>query len=125
MYRIYDNVNECWRDDMVILPDGAFAEYKNTVFGNYKMKVLYNEEPYVLHYDVGFYDNNHNPIFEGDICRNEKGEKYIVAYSKETLAYCLFGYDNDTYYLLSDDVGNEIEIVGNVIDGVMVEDEDS
>lgn len=125
MYRIYDNVNECWRDDMVILPDGAFAEYKNTVFGNYKMKVLYNEEPYVLHYDVGFYDKNHNPIFEGDICRNEKGEKYIAAYSKETLAYCLFGYDNDTYYLLSDDVGNEIEIVGNVIDGVMVEDEDS
>lgn len=119
MYRIYDNVNECWRSDMVILPDGAFAECRKTMFGNYKMTILFDDESYILHYDVGIYDKNKNLIFEGDICKNENGEEYVVAYSKEALAYCLFGYENYTYYVLSEEVGDEVEIVGNVIDGAV------
>ena len=125
MYRIYDDKRECWRDDMLIMPDGAFAEYRKTMFGNYKMIPKFDESHYILHYDIGIYDKNHSPIFEGDICRNEKNETYIVAYSNQTLSYCLFGRENDVYYILSEDVGKEIEIVGNVIDGVMVEDADS
>ena len=125
MYRIYDNNTGQWRDDIIVLPDGAFAICKKTLFGNYKMNVLWNDEQFILHFDTGIYDKNDNVIFEGDICKDKDGNEYVVGYSKETGNYCLFSYDNNLFYILVDKVGNDVEVVGNVFDNVVSNDADS
>lgn len=125
MYRIYDRNEHRWRDDMILVPDGAFAICKKTLFGNYKIDVLWDEEPYVLHFDTGVYDKNKNIIFEGDICKDKDGNEYVIGYGREVGAYCLFDDDSYLYYILVDEVGKDVEIIGNVFDRVVSSDENS
>lgn len=125
MYRIYDHYKQRWRDDMIILPDGAFAICVKKLFGRYKLNVIWNEEQYTLHFDTGIYDKNGNVIFEGDICKDENGYKYTVAYGKEVGTYCLFDDDNSLYYILTDKVGKDVEVVRNVFDVVVKADANS
>lgn len=125
MYRVYDKELEEWRDDIVVFNDGALGVYTFHKLLPNTVSILFNEEPYVIHFDTGTYDKNNNVIFEGDICKDKDGNEYIVGYGREVGAYCLFDYDNDLYYILVDEVSNDVEVVGNVFDGVVNTDEDS
>lgn len=125
MYRIYDHSRHCFRDDMLILPDGALAICEKKMFGRYRLNIIWDEVSYTLHFDTGIYDKNKHVIFEGDICKDKDGNEYVVGYGREVGAYCLFDYDNDLYYILVDEVGKDVEVVGNVLEGVVSSDEDS
>ena len=128
MYRIYDKDQQQWRNDMIVMPDGALAVLEKKAFNRYKVKTIWDEAPYVVHSETGVDDKNGTRIFEGDICATSKVKDGIVAYSQQIGAYCIFDYNNDVYYILTDEHGEDVEVVGNVFDGVMVdisESEDS
>lgn len=120
MYRIYDKDQRRWRNDMIVMPDGALAVLEKKAFNKYKIKVMWDEAPYVVHSETGVDDKNGTRIFEGDICATSKVKDGIVAYSQQIGAYCIFDYNNDVYYILTDEHGEDVEITGNVFDGVMV-----
>lgn len=125
MYRVYDRNIEEWRYDIVALQDGSLGVYKPHKFFSDKIKIIFNEEPYVIHYDTGIKDKTGNVIFEGDICKCPQGSYGVVAYSGQTGSYCIFDDNNDLYYVLTDEVGNDTMVIGNVIDGVVIDDADS
>lgn len=118
MYRIYDKNKGKWRSDMIILQDGAFCSLKKTAFGHYKMNVMWDEEPYVLHLDTGMFDVDSNVIFEGDICRDKNNNQYVVGYVEQFCAYCIFDYDERVYYVLAEKGSNNLKVIGNVFDGI-------
>lgn len=121
MYRIYDKDQQRWRNDMIVLPDGAVASLQKAWFNRYKMRVMWDETTYVVHSETGVDDKNGTRIFEGDICATSKVKDGIVAYSQQIGAYCIFDYNNDVYYIITDEHAEDIAVIGNVFDGVMVD----
>jgi hypothetical protein len=103
------------------MPDGALAVLEKKAFNRYKVKTIWDEAPYVVHSETGVDDKNGTRIFEGDICATSKVKDGIVAYSQQIGAYCIFDYNNDVYYILTDEHGEDVEVVGNVFDGVVVD----
>ncbi len=121
MYRIYDKDQQRWRKDITILQDGALAVITKGMFNKYRIRVLWDEEPYVIHNETGFYDKHGHKIFEGDICKTSKVENGIVGYGEPVGAYCIFDYDNDVYYIITDEHAEDIAVIGNVFDGIVVD----
>lgn len=119
-YRIYDDIKKRWRDDMIVFDDGAFGVLNNSWFHSYTVDVVINEDGLIVHYGTGINDKNGHQIFEGDICKCPNDSKGIVAFNTQVGSYCIFDYDNDIYYLFTDEVGNDTEVIGNVCDGVIV-----
>ena len=58
MYRIYDKDQQQWRNDMIVMPDGALAVLEKKTFNRYKVKVMWDEAPYVVHSETGVDDKN-------------------------------------------------------------------
>ena len=120
MYRIYDKEHKRWRDDMIMLPNGALAIVTKNMFGKYKMKVIWDEESYVVHNETGIDDKNGYRIFEGDVCRCPQNSQGIVAYSTQVGSYCIFDYDNDLYYIITDETAKDCEIIGTVFNEIVI-----
>lgn len=121
-YRIYDDVEKRWRDDMIVFDDGALGVLNNSWFHSYTVDVVINEDGFIVHFGTGINDKNGYQIFEGDICKCPKDSKGIVSYNTQVGSYCIFDDDNELYYILTDEVGNDTEIIGNVCDGIIVRD---
>lgn len=102
---------------MAVLHDGKLVSYDKTIFGNYKATYETDKNRYIVHNDIGITDEYENIIFEGDVCKCPNGSKGVVAYSGELGTYCIFDYNEDTYYVLTDETGSETVVVGNVIEG--------
>lgn len=122
MYRIYDTNNKTWRSDMAMLPDGALCVMKKKFpFQRYKVHVLLNEEGYVVHDYAGAISKNGYYIMEGDICTCPNDSTGVVAYDSQAGGYCIFDENNSIYYVLTEEVGNQTNVIGNVFDGVTID----
>lgn len=120
MYRVYDTDSKRWRDDIIVFNDNTLGVVKDSFFHDYKVDIIYDESPYIVHIDTGVTDKNGNNIFEGDICTCPNDATGVVAYSTQAGAYCIFDNDNSLYYILNDENGGYTEIVGNVLEGIKV-----
>lgn len=121
VYRIFNKDYNKWCNDVIVLPDGALAKLERRLFNRYKMRVLWDETPYVVHNETGVDDKHGYRIFEGDICATPKVKDGIVAFSTEVGSYCIFDYNDSVYYVLYDEAGKDVEVIGNVFDGIVVD----
>lgn len=116
IYRIYDYVLQCWRYDMILFDNGELGILNKSWLHSYSVDVETDVERYALHFGIGIADKNGKQIFEGDICTCPNNSKGIVSYSAQIGAYCIFDFDNDVYYALSQESSEFTEIIGNVFD---------
>ena len=90
-------------------------------FGKEKIDInLLSENKYVWQQDIGYDDKYGNHIYEGDICRIETSDGFImcvVAYIPSRASYMMLDNENSKYYEFHNEAKDYIEIVGNVFDG--------
>ena len=119
VYRIYDKESKCWRDDIVLFDDGALGVLNRSWFHSYSVDIIFDEEQYSVQFGTEISDKNGMQIFEGDICTCPNDSEGVVAYSTQIGTYCIFDFDNDLYYVLSQESSELTEIIGNVFDEEM------
>lgn len=121
MFRVYDNVTHKWcTDEFCISSYGDLYIVKSTVFGNDKVELV-DDNRYIAHNYIDANDKYNNPIFEGDIVKHTGDDDIsgIVAYHPEHAAYYVFDENNNAYYRLIGENRDEMQVVGNVFDGII------
>ncbi len=93
---------------------------EKTAFGKEKISMkLLSDSKYVWQQDIGYDDKHGNHIYEGDICRIETSNGFIVcvvAYIPSRASYMMLDNENSKYYEFFVEARDYIEIVGNVFD---------
>ena len=126
MFRVYDNVTHKWcADEFCLSSYGDLFIVKNTVFGNDKIELV-SENRYTVHNYIGANDKYGNPIFEGDIVRHTEDDDIsgVVAYHAEHAEYYVFDEKHGAYYILIAENRDEMQVVGNVFDGIIMQEND-
>lgn len=122
MFRVYDKINKKWIEDNVYLnPKGELFLIKQSVFGWIKMPLELSQDRYVYHKAIDLYDKDGVLIYEGDRVKAQVAEDKIVTgiviYAQEFAGYIIWCFGLNEYYMLSNDVCEYIEVIGNVFDG--------
>ena len=117
MYRVYNHEKKEWvRNDVYLSPNNDLYVAKKNLFGKEKLGLV-SDKKFTWHKDIGLTDMHDVVIFEGDICKNEEKDIMgVVTYIPSHASYYLLDDRTLKYYPLTEEVCNELEIVGNVIE---------
>lgn len=118
-YRVYDKKKHKFiQDNIFLTPDGELVESKKSLFGN-KLSFV-SQDRYVYQKSIDLNDKNSNLIHVGDYLRAQVADdrtiEGLVTYAEELASYVILCFDTEEYYVLSSQVCDLIEIVGNVFD---------
>lgn len=126
MFRVYDNVIHKWcHEEFCLSSYGDLYVVKNTVFGNDKIELV-DDNRYTVHNYIDANDKYNNPIFEGDIVKYTGDDDIsgVVAYHSEHASYYVFDEEHGAYYRLIAENRDEMQVVGNVFDGIIMQEND-
>lgn len=94
---------------------GIDCEQKWGIHFRCKEKGVFLGESVVTQY-TGLNDKNDKNIYEGDIL-NDNYERWFVVFWKENEAsFWIRKYNDDEIYPLTEDVKNEMQIIGNIFE---------
>lgn len=125
MYRVYDLKLKCWVKEPIYLSMNEDIYIEKRIFLNRKKLLLVSDERYIVQKDIGSYDKDKVPIFEGDIVNvkftnGEETESVVVtgiiAYYADHATYYIFDYQNSKYYPINQTVCEHLTIIGNIYD---------
>ena len=114
MFRVYDNVENCWvKDGIYLSPNDDLFKSKKALFGTEKLSLV-SDIRYTWQRDTGLTDKNGKIVFEGDICKAKDGVfTGVVAYVYEHAGYYLLDDEHMTYYPLGVEYMNMIDTISN------------
>ena len=120
-YRVYDKRKKKFvQDNIFLTPDGELIESKKSIFGN-KLTFV-DQNRYVYQRYIELNDKNGVPIHIGDYLEatvaNDRVVRGVVTFADELSAYIILCIDVDEYYTLGQYVSQDIQVVGNVFDGI-------
>ena len=118
-YRVYDKKKKRFINDNIYLtPDGELIESKKSLFGN-KLTFV-DQNRYVYQKSIDLNDKGGILIHVGDYVKAQVADDReitgLVTYAEELAAYIILCFDTDEYFVLSSQVCDRIQIVGNVFD---------
>lgn len=118
-YRVYDKKKKRFVTDNIFLtPDGELVESKKSLFGN--KFTFVDQNRFVFQKYIELNDKNDVSVFVGDYVKAQVAEDReitgLVTFAPELSSYIILCFDSDEYFTLGTDVGNLIEVVGNVFD---------
>ena len=125
-FRVYDTQLDAWCDEEFCLSScGDIFMINHTMFGKDKIELV-SDERYIVHNYINAHDTYGNPIFEGDICMHTEDDEIcgVVAYSDEHASYYVFDEKHEAYYRLISENREEMKVVGNVFDGIIMQEND-
>ncbi len=127
MFRVYDKKLKQWMQKGVYLASDALYVEKRSLFGT-RLQRVQTDERYICHFYIYMLDNYGTRIYEGDYLKAKVSEGKtvigLVAYAEEIGVYVILSVDSDEYYILSNEISNRIEVIGNVFDGYNEEEKD-
>lgn len=129
IYRVRDTKQNKWiKDDVYLSPDDRVHIAKFGFFGNIKELIEDEEDRYITHKYIGLLDKNDMLIYEGDYIKAQVADDRsvigLVVFATELSSYIILCVDGDEFYTLGNSVSTEIQIVGNVFDGIEENDEE-
>lgn len=123
MFRVYDLKMKRWVTDDIYLSPNPYSNLyvlKRSIFGTSKL-VYADKERYIVHKEIELCDVNGLYLHEGDYIEatvaNDRIVNGMVVYAEEFAAYILLCTDSEEYFILGNEVSENIKIIGNVFDG--------
>ena len=120
-FRVWDKKKKRWVEDVMLLTaNGELIESKRSLFGN--KFTFVDQNRYVYQRYIELADKNSTPIYIGDyleaVVADDRVVRGVVTFADELSAYIILCLDVDEYYTLGQYVSQDIQVVGNVFDGL-------
>lgn len=123
MFRVYDLKAKKWATDNIYLSPNPYSNLyvlKRDIFGFSKL-VYADKDRYIIHKEIELCDTDGVYLHEGDYIEANVADNKIVngmvVYAEEFASYILLCSDSEEYFVLGNEVSENIKIIGNVFDG--------
>ena len=118
-FRVYDKKKKKWVNDIYLTQDGELIKNDKSILG-WGKPTFVSQNRYVYQQSTEIFDRDNVEVFIGDYLEatveNDEVIKGLVTFSEELQTNIILCFENDKYYILSNEVSDRIKVISNVFE---------